>query len=134
MKIAALLLALSILCVGCERTSQSFSDYADLKRRNALQSGWFPEWMPVSAYDIEETHDMDTNQSMLSAKYKQGSFAVPCPQVDSAPPAPFKRDWWPDSGDLSGAKGWQLYSCQRDEYAAVHQTKQLLLHWRPNGS
>jgi hypothetical protein len=136
MKIVVLMLAVTLPCVGCDRTSQSFSDYEELKRRDALQSGWFPEWLPTSSYNIEEAHDMDTNQSMLSAKYKQNSFAVPppCEPVDTVPAAPFKKSWWPAPGTLSIASGWHLYSCQHGEYAAIHKKKQLLLHWRHDGS
>ena len=136
MKIAALLLALAIACSSCDQKSQSFSDYAELERRDALQSGWFPEWLPASSYDIEEAHDMDTNESMLSAKYKQDSLLLPppCERVGTVPAAPFQKDWWPDSDTLSSANGWHLYSCQNGAYAAVHQAKQLLLHWRPDGS
>jgi hypothetical protein len=130
------MLVATLLCGGCDRTSQSFSDYEELKRRGALQGGWFPDWLPDSSYDIEEAHDIDTNQSMLSAKYNQSFFAppAPCEPVPAAPAAPFKKRWWPTSGALTAASGWHLYACPYGEYAAVNQQKQLLLHWRPKGS
>jgi len=133
MKVSLLAAVLALTCVSCERTSQSIATYDELVQRNALQSGWFPAWLPASSQAIREAHDVDTNQSMLSAQVGDPSWRLPasCQAVATAPKAPFSKDWWPT--DLARDRGWQLFSCARGEYAATHAGQKLVLHWRPGG-
>ena len=37
----------------------------------AIEKGWVPALLPDSAYDIEETHDLDTNQLFGRFDYKE---------------------------------------------------------------
>ena len=37
---------------------------------HAIEQGWIPALLPDSAYDIEETHDIDTNQLFGRFSYK----------------------------------------------------------------
>ena len=37
----------------------------------AIKEGWIPKILPTSAYDIVETHDIDTNQNFGKFKYKE---------------------------------------------------------------
>ena len=37
----------------------------------AIERGWVPALLPDSAYDIEETHDLDTNQLFGKFSYKE---------------------------------------------------------------
>jgi len=39
-----------------------YPDVESVKKENAIQEGWVPALLPDSAYDIEETHDIDSNQ------------------------------------------------------------------------
>jgi hypothetical protein len=134
MKAPLLAAVLALTCASCERTSQSFATYDELVQRNALQSGWFPAWLPASSHDIREAHDIDTNQSMLSAQVGDPSWRLPasCHAVATAPKAPFSKDWWP--ADLTQESGWRLFSCAPGEYAATRSAQNLVLHWRPDGS
>jgi hypothetical protein len=38
---------------------------------NVTEKGWIPAILPDSAYDISETHDLDTNEIFGSFYYKQ---------------------------------------------------------------
>jgi len=39
--------------------------------QKAIQKGWIPALLPVSAYDIAETHDIDKNELFGSFRYKE---------------------------------------------------------------
>jgi len=43
----------------------------EVKEDNALDRGWIPAVLPDSAYEISETHDIDTNQLFGSFNYKE---------------------------------------------------------------
>ena len=41
------------------------------KKQEAMQNGWLPNNIPNSAYDISETHDLDTNTIFGKFSYKE---------------------------------------------------------------
>jgi hypothetical protein len=47
-----------------------------VKEDKAIEKGWIPALLPDSAYDIEETHDLDTNQLFGKFSYKEKDEAV----------------------------------------------------------
>jgi hypothetical protein len=62
-----LLLALSTL-VGCELLEEKESHYAtyeQAEREGAVKRGWIPAYVPRSATNIRERHDLDTNDQAL---------------------------------------------------------------------
>jgi hypothetical protein len=94
----AVLLALA---AGCSETRDtSYETLARAVSDGAVERGWVPAWLPASARDIHLTYDLDTNESMLSVRYRQEDAWAPpseCSSVDrnTVPPAPFSRRWWP---------------------------------------
>ena len=42
-----------------------------VKEQKAMESGWIPKNLPPSAYDIAETHDVDTNIIVGKFSYKE---------------------------------------------------------------
>ena len=41
------------------------------KEQKAIEQGWIPKNLPTSAYDIAETHDLDTNVLVGKFSYKE---------------------------------------------------------------
>jgi hypothetical protein len=41
------------------------------KQEQAIEHGWVPDIIPDSAFEITETHDIDTNEIFGNFKYKQ---------------------------------------------------------------
>lgn len=69
--IAALLLSL----VGCsEQIDERYATYADAQRAGAIRRGWIPAFVPASARDIADSHNLDTNRQILR-------FTIPPSQV-----------------------------------------------------
>ncbi len=74
-----LLLMVSFLVLGYVVFTQRYSDvqinkYEDIevvKENKAIQKGWVPAILPHTAYEITETHDLDTNTVFGNFKYKE---------------------------------------------------------------
>ncbi|MFG6108497.1 hypothetical protein [Stenotrophomonas nematodicola] len=56
------------LCAGCtgDVMHAAYPDRAAAIRDDAVGRGWVPAWVPASATDLREVHDLDNNQSALS--------------------------------------------------------------------
>jgi len=48
-----------------------YTDIAAVKDQQAIEKGWIPAILPKSAYEITETHNIDTNELFGSFKYKE---------------------------------------------------------------
>ena len=59
---AGLLLSL----VACSDVREErYARWADAERAGAIERGWVPAFVPVSAHDIRDLHDLDTNAQTL---------------------------------------------------------------------
>ncbi len=48
-----------------------YESLEEVKNNKAIQGGWIPAIIPDSAYDIVESHDLDTNTIFGRFKYKE---------------------------------------------------------------
>ena len=48
-----------------------YDSIAAVQDNKAMQKGWIPKILPASAYDIVETHDIDTNENFGKFSYKE---------------------------------------------------------------
>lgn len=48
-----------------------YESLAEVKNNKAIKGGWIPAILPASAYDIVESHDLNTNTIFGSFKYKE---------------------------------------------------------------
>jgi len=55
-----------------DRVSESFQDYQAMKQSGIFESGWLPSYLPKSARDIRESHDIDTNYVEASFQFDVG--------------------------------------------------------------
>ena len=62
MTIATMTLSLA----GCsDQMEHTYSSYADAQRAGAIERGWIPAFVPSSARDIADSHNLDTNRQTL---------------------------------------------------------------------
>ena len=47
----------------------NFANYAEAKASGIMDRGWVPHWIPKSATDIHEQHDLDTNWVKMTFNY-----------------------------------------------------------------
>lgn len=67
-----LLLLTSILALTqIEITTLTYESYDEMEKNGGLQSGWFPVWLPRSVRNIQESHDIDTNESWLTFTFSE---------------------------------------------------------------
>lgn len=65
------------LCVGCEEIqSATYPTYADAIAGGAQRRGWLPPFVPATATDIREVHDIDTNTQWLRFRVPVGDTSV----------------------------------------------------------
>jgi len=71
---------------GCmEISSAKYADTDDAIAKKAIgESKWLPVWLPKDAVDIQEAHDVDTNESWLVFRPRSGHMELPdfCDRVD----------------------------------------------------
>ena len=59
-----------------ENPGSSFMTYKELEESGLIDRGWVSKYLPRSATEIEESHDIDTNRSWTSFKFAPGDTSV----------------------------------------------------------
>ncbi|MEA3492389.1 MAG: hypothetical protein U9R27_10870 [Campylobacterota bacterium] len=57
-----------------EEPKSEFSNYVEAKTSGIMDRGWIPTYIPKSAIDIQEQHDIDTNWVKMTFKYTIGDI------------------------------------------------------------
>jgi hypothetical protein len=129
------LLMMAAVVASCDERPEAF--YSDAAAARAAGT-WIPNWLPKSARDIHELHDIDTNQSLLAFSFDpaEGPVLTPsCTQIqnEAMRPPRFKPAWWPmdvPSSSLTTDRH-TYYRCHNGAYVAVSIKDGQLYHWRP---
>jgi len=75
----ARVVAIFALCVSCgEIQSATYPTYADAIAAGAQSRGWLPSFVPATATDIRQVHDIDTNTQWLRFRVPVGDTSVGC--------------------------------------------------------
>lgn len=141
------LLAVVILTMiaACERTEVVESVYANAQAAilaGAIERGWIPSFLPPSAQDIHERHNLDTNEVWLRYSMDTGdlgSFAKSCHRIDAAEAA-FPREsaagWWPApllearaGNQQSKAREYAHYRCENGGAMAIQGEEGQVFYW-----
>jgi hypothetical protein len=112
------LLVLPLLATaGCggDRYETYFATYADAKNAGALgRDKWLPEFLPVSAIEIREQHDIDTNALWVTFSFGDAFHAPPtC--------SPSTRE---ATSDNEGPRWWQQAAAALDSPIQFYQCTQ----------
>jgi len=131
---AILLLLLASATTGCLDTTldESYPTMAAAVADGAVARGWVPEWLPANATDLDEVHDLDSNESALSFSVPAGTkLALPakCSLVQAGDrlPTRFDRGWWPAEVELE--RSYTFYSCPTG-FVGLHKSGRRAVHWR----
>ena len=86
-------LAAGVLLFLCdERREARYATYGDAVEQGAVRRGWLPPYVPQSATEIAEVHDLDTNAQLLrfeappAALTEMVARLTPAPGRDVPPP------------------------------------------------
>jgi hypothetical protein len=115
MKQTILVMTLVTLAMGCGETrSSSYPDRGAAVADGAVLRGWLPEWLPSTASEIEEWHDLDTNRTIASFLYRQGDppkLPAECRTVE-----PLGARTWADRfADGSRPEAVEVFDCLEEE-------------------
>ncbi len=127
-----LFLILFVLLAACsgnaqETPEEAYAGYGEAAAAGAIERGWSPEWLPETAVDIREKHDLDSNASILVFD-AGGSFVVPegCDLAAKTLKASLSAGWWP----AAEVAELPVYHCS-DGLLATDETSSQVYFWRP---
>ena len=97
----------------------------------AVARGWIPAWVPTTATNLHEVHDLDSNESALSFGIPaKTQLALPsnCQPVQYGDTLPvrFSRSGCPGAADLE--RSYKFYSCPA-EFVGLHTSGRNILRW-----
>jgi len=136
----SVLVATVLLCSCNEMFESRYANKAEADRDGAISRGWIPSWLPASATDIREIHDIDTNETWLKFAAMEADLLALATQCSAIPGAPKRlppqiRSWWP--GDLSDDRArpvdaYQFLACHADHggYLAIDRKNARAYYWR----
>ena len=59
---------------GCDDVTNKYSTLEDARDAELFHRGWLPDILPVSAYDIRVTNDLDANTSEGEFSFEPADF------------------------------------------------------------
>jgi hypothetical protein len=123
--ILAVLLVIILIAGGAillfhygENRVSTYSTYAEAEREGAISRGWIPGFVPASATDIREVHNLDTNNQWLrfrltrSVALEMTGSLQPVVDLDEVRPVSSPPRWsgpWPHERDLQEQGEIELY-------------------------
>lgn len=125
-------------CARMDEMESTYAGYDAVVADGAIHRGWVPPWLPRSATDIHELHNLDTNARWMVFSFDPADarFAGHCsPLRDTFPPMPRKRPrrWWP--GRLVEGEPWDAglegFNCAEGEYLVVDRHTRKAWFWVP---
>jgi hypothetical protein len=138
----AALVATAVMLASCnERPEVFYADAAAARGAGSVDRGWIPDWLPTSARNIYEMHDLDTNESMLAFSFNPADppdVGQSCTQIqpEALRPVRFRRSWWPNdvSPPPAATHRHVYYRCSDGAYVAMSAKEGRLYHWRSSGA
>ncbi len=96
-----LFLAANVLAAcAAEMPEASYENLDAAIADGAVERGWVPDWLPPSALDIKEKHDLDTNSQIMrftAPSWNGGTLPDHCRPVESTEPSRLTAPWWPEN-------------------------------------
>lgn len=140
--VLAALLLIAISCENLDTFESSYVDFREVQVANvAGKEKWIPSYLPQSATQIREKHNIDTNERWLSfqfAKTDRQVFLEYCKQVrNELFRLPHRRAgwWWPDelqelqSNPQELSKKYIFLTCDEDWIAAINFESNVAFFW-----
>lgn len=126
-------------CEQMETVETRYPDSESAMKAGAVGEGkWIPKFLPSSAINIRETHNMDTNELWLSFHFKptdHASFGQACtPIIASKTAYPRKSPgrWWPTrllQGSDDVPETYGFYQCAGSGILAIDTNKSEAFYW-----
>lgn len=133
-----------LLLAACGRLDVTENRYRDTRSAisaGAIERGWIPVFLPLSANEIIEQHNLDTNEVLLRFLMDQsdiGSIAKSCQRTERLTitfPRKGASHWWPESLTEKGANlqqrvnGHEYYHCNDGGFIVVERSGHEVFYW-----
>lgn len=111
-------------CLGLigEIYSNTYDNYEEAVTSGSIERGWIPDFLPVSATNIFEKHDLDTNNIIVKFDFdinKPINLPENCQTVDRFSNPKFLKAKW-CSDDLVKSANTH-FKCGQDIYVAISE-------------
>lgn len=155
-----MLIAVALLCVttGCTLSNLDmhaiYASYAEAEADGAIRRGWIPDFVPASATDNQESHNLDVNSQWVAFSFDLGDLPSMTAMLSQAlrenvyPPderATRKRPWWPKDlspGAVVPDEKYDFYTYdytvnysdrqeKRGGYVAIEKHRPRAWYWTP---
>jgi hypothetical protein len=133
-----LLLVGGVICAlkyvaALEQPSKFYSTYQDAKQDGAVTRGWIPSFVPTSAFQIHEKHDLDSNAHWLKFRFPPAdgkAIVARATKLDRgqsrSPRSRPNASWW----QVEGNSRLEIYQLPVDGgYLAVDWTQSEAYYW-----
>lgn len=141
--LAAWLVTGVLLCVGCDRIENvetTYSSFDDVIKANAIGEGkWIPQFLPQSARDIREKHNLDTNEIWLTFEFGSNDLGMMlnlCKETslrEVIRPRKSPGSWWPEmlvhSSTSENLGRFNYYRCTDGGEMAIDFKKNQAFYW-----
>ena len=110
-------LAILLLIPGCfEQYETRYASLGDAL--DSIEAGWIPRYLPASARDIRERHDVESNEIWISFRYDPEDstwMEDACEPAEHVPGPHRSPGWWPVplTGLVEAGPDRALWSCTR---------------------
>lgn len=121
-------------CLGVfdETYSSTYQNYEQAFAHGAIQRGWIPHFLPASATNIFEKHDLDTNETIAKFNFditKSTDLVQSCQMVNKfSTPKSLTAKWW--SNDVVKSADAHFYCDQHNFYMVVNGNT--VYYWQPS--
>lgn len=135
-------IALLFTVSACDRfdtVESEYSDSVEAINSGAIERGWIPAFLPASAREIREKHNLDTNEVWVHFLIDDGSLADIKRSCHAAQltgvilPRKESGDWWPSAlvdGSQVQAGEYAYYRCIDGGFVALRLNEQGVFYWR----
>lgn len=139
------LLTVALLLLGCERLETietAYQNFEAAAKAKAIGNGrWIPDFLPPSAADIREVHNLDSNEVWLSFRSSSADLptvASSCKKVaerEVVYPRKSPGSWWPQMLTKGHANSpqtnntYDYYQCKQRSAMAIDRSRSLVYFW-----
>ncbi|MNY28259.1 hypothetical protein D3C86_1622200 [compost metagenome] len=117
------IILVGLLATACDEVvHERYADFHAAKDAGAIERGWIPAFVPKSAYDIHERHDLDTGAQELSFRLPPADIPAMLSGMERAESdaeavrrTVMATDWTPDTLDQIAV----YQTCRNGEAAAL---------------
>ena len=72
----ACVIAVLFILERFENPVSEFATYAEMEASGLIEAGWIPQVIPKSAFEISETHNLDTGTVRISFRFRPGDVDI----------------------------------------------------------